>query len=414
MSARTSGQPRVFPVGFLWGASTAAHQIEGNNINSDWWAREQKAAGMELSGDACDSYHRYREDITLLAGAGLNSYRFGIEWSRIEPIEGHFSRAELAHYRRMIEACFEHGVTPVVTLQHFTTPQWFAEKGGWSAPGASEAFQRYVAEACTILDGVEWVVTMNEPNMQAAIMTATKRMQEAKDDTWVSPTVEVSEEQRQREARSFLAKADPDIGRMFGEIHQAARAIVHERTSAKVGWTIAAGALTAVPGGEEQLAEIRHGKEDVYWEGSRGDDFVGVQAYSSQQVDALGLVPHPSSPDNTLVGTAYRPDALELAVQHAWELTGGVPILVTENGIATRDDAQRIRYTAAALEGLHSAIGDVVDVRGYLHWSLLDNFEWGHWDPTFGLIQVDRETFARTPKPSLDWLGGVARRNALT
>ncbi len=413
MSAESSSQRRAFPAGFLWGASTAAHQIEGNNVNSDWWAREQKAAGMELSGDACDSYHRYQEDIALLAEAGLTAYRFGIEWSRIEPIEGHFSRAELAHYRRMIEACFEHRVTPVITLQHFTTPQWFAEMGGWSAPGASEAFQRYVAEACTILDGVEWVVTMNEPNMQAAIMTATKRMQEAKDDTWVSPTVEVSEEQRQREARSFLAKADPQIGRMFVEIHQAARTIVLERTSAKVGWTIAAGALTAVPGGEEQLAEIRYGKEDVYWEGSRGDDFVGVQAYSSQQVDALGLVPHPPSPDNTLVGTAYRPDALALAVRHAWEVTQGVPILVTENGIATRDDEQRIRYTSEALAGLHHAIGGDVDVRGYLHWSLLDNFEWGHWEPTFGLIEVDRETFARTPKPSLDWLGVVAGRNAL-
>jgi beta-glucosidase len=403
----------TFPTSFLWGASTAPHQIEGNNINSDWWAREQVTPGMDLSGDACDSYHRYAEDIALLADAGLTSYRFGIEWSRIEPIEGRFSRAELAHYRRMIEACFERGITPVITLQHFTTPQWFAEAGGWSNPDASSMFQKFVAEACTILDGIEWVATMNEPNMQAAIMTAMKRMQQSTDGKWVSPTVEGTDEEKQRASRNFLAQADPEIGRMFVSIHHAARAIVRERTSAKVGWTIAAGALTAAPGGEEKLAEIRYGKEDVYWEGSRGDDFVGVQAYSSQAVDALGLVPHPVRPDNTLVGTPYRPDSLAMAVRHAWEVTEGVPVLVTENGIATSDDEQRIRYTNEALLGLAGAISDGIDVRGYLHWSLLDNFEWGHWEPTFGLIAVDHETFIRTPKPSLAWLGEVARRNAL-
>ena len=200
---------------------------------------------------------------------------------------------------------------------------------------------------------------------------------------------------------------------MFTRIHHAAREIVRARTGAKVGWTIAAGALTAAPGGEEKLRQIRYGKEDVYWEGSRGDDFVGVQAYSSQQVDANGLVPHPPHPDNTLVGTSYRPDSLAMAVRHAWEVSEHTPILITENGIATADDTQRIRYTHEALEGLAGTIADGIDVRGYLHWSLLDNFEWGHWEPTFGLIAVDRDTFVRTPKPSLAWLGEVARRNGL-
>jgi beta-glucosidase len=403
-----------FPADFLWGAATAGHQIEGNNVNSDWWAREQQMPGMELSGDACDSYHRYREDIALLADAGLTSYRFSLEWSRIEPLQGHFSKAELAHYRRMIEFCFERGITPVVTLQHFTTPQWFATDGGWMAPDASEKFQRFVAEATTILDGVEWVVTMNEPNMQAAIMTAMRRMQLEAGGQWQSPTVESEGGEEKKQSHSdFLTYADPEIGKMFVQIHHAARAIIRERTSAKVGWTIAAGALTAAPGGEEKLAEIRYGKEDVYWEGSRGDDFVGVQAYSSQEVDANGLVPHPPRPDNTLVGTAFRPDSLAMAVRHAWDVTEGVPILITENGIATADDTQRIRYTAEALQGLAGTIADGIDVRGYLHWTLLDNYEWGHWGPTFGLVVVDRETFVRTPKPSLAWLGDVARRNGL-
>ncbi len=406
----------TFPTGFLWGASTAPHQIEGNNINSDWWAQEQVTPGMELSGDACDSYHRYREDIDLLSEAGLDSYRFGIEWARIEPLPGRFSLAELAHYRRMIDTCFERGITPVITLQHFTTPRWFAEQGGWSAPEASDRFTAFVTKATEILDGVEWVATMNEPNMQAAIMTAMKRMQH-QGGQWQSPTVEgdQSDQEREQDARNdFLAYADPEIGRSFVDIHHAAAAIVRARTGAKVGWTIAAGALTAAPGGEEKLKEIRYGKEDLFWEGSRGDDWVGVQAYSSQEVDANGLVPHPPHPDNTLVGTSFRPDSLAMAVRHAAEVTGGVPILVTENGIATADDGQRVRYTDAALQGLADTIAEGVDVRGYLHWSLLDNFEWGHWEPTFGLIAVDRETFARTPKPSLAWLGEVARRNGLS
>lgn len=402
----------TFPEGFLWGAATAGHQIEGNNVNSDWWARELTMPGMELSGDACDSYHRYREDIDLLADAGLTSYRFSLEWARIEPVPGRFSTAELAHYRRIIEYCFERNITPVVTLQHFTTPQWFANDGGWLAPDASEKFQRYVTATTDILEGVEWVATMNEPNMQAAIMTAMRLMQQNQGAQWQSPTVEGEGEQKKTHSE-FLTYADPEIGRTFTAIHHAARDIVRARTNAKVGWTIAAGALTPAPGGEEKLLEIRYGKEDVYWEGSRGDDFVGVQAYSSQEVDANGLVPHPPHPDNTLVGTAYRPDALSMAVRHAWDITGGVPVLITENGIATADDEQRIRYTMEALVGLHETMAEGIDVRGYLHWSLLDNFEWGHWEPTFGLIAVDRDTFVRTPKPSLAWLGGVAQHNAL-
>lgn len=151
----------------------------------------------------------------------------------------------------------------------------------------------------------------------------------------------------------------------------------------------------------------------MYWDGSQGDDFVGVQAYSNQEVDADGLVPHPPSPENTLVGTAYRPDALGMVICDSWARTGGVPVLVTENGIATADDERRIAYTTGAIEGMLAAIDDGIDVRGYLPWSLLDNYEWGHWEPTFGLIAVDRVSFERRPKPSLAWLGRVAQRGSL-
>ncbi|RXZ68060.1 glycoside hydrolase family 1 protein [Agromyces albus] len=396
------------PASFLWGASTAPHQIEGNNINSDWWAREAMMPGMEPSGDAVDSYHRYREDMELLAHAGFNAYRFGIEWARIEPRPGQISRAELAHYRRMIDTALELGLEPVITLQHFTTPAWFAAEGGWLSDRAIDRFQSFVTTATQILGGVNWVATMNEPNMQAMTIMIQEAYQSGHLAEWQSPTVD-GEAQRERIAAN-LPVPEPRIGHRMVELHHAVRDIVREHTDAKVGWTIANPALTPTPGNEDKLVEVRYAQEDLYLQGSRGDDWVGVQSYSSQQVDQNGIVPHPEHPDNTQTGAAYRPDALEMAVRHTWEVTK-LPILVTENGIPTGDDDRRIAYTTEALRGMMAAIDDGADVRGYLHWSLLDNYEWGHWHPTFGLIAVDRETFERKPKPSLTWLGDIAHTN---
>ncbi|MEU1166362.1 family 1 glycosylhydrolase [Streptomyces sp. NPDC005921] len=394
--------------GFLWGASTAPHQIEGNNLNSDFWANEGRIPGMERSGDACDSYHRYREDMKLLADAGLNAYRFGIEWARIEPLPGLVSRAELAHYRRMIDTAFELGLTPVVTLHHFTSPLWFAEEGGWLGDRAVDRFRTYVEAVAPILDGVEWVATMNEPNMLAIMVGMARAFQNAQaGGEWQSPTLD------NEGPRPQLPAPDTAIGERLVEAHHAARKVLHERTGAKVGWTVANRAFVARPGAEEKKRELEHVWEDLYLAGSRGDDFVGVQSYSSQWVGPDGIEPYPPHPDNTLVGTAYRPDALSIAVRHTAEVTDGLPILITENGIAIGDDTRRIAYTGEALEHLGKAIADGVDVRGYLHWSLLDNYEWGHWAPTFGLVAVDRETFERRPKPSLAWLGETARRGRI-
>jgi beta-glucosidase len=275
------------------------------------------------------------------------------------------------------------------------------------AEGALEDWAGYLEQVVGILDGVEWVCTINEPNMLALMITMSEL---AKDPDarkrWQSPTVE-------GEARPVLPDPDPVVGERLIAAHAIARDIVRAGTSARVGWTVANQALVAAPGAEDVLRRLRRVREDMYLEAARGDDFIGVQSYSSQTVDAAGIVPHAPHPDNTLVGTTYRPDALGLAVRHTWDLTGGTPILVTENGIATDVDERRIAYTTGALAALHDAMAGGIDVRGYLHWSLLDNYEWGHWRPTFGLVAVDRETFARTPKPSLSWLGGVARQNGI-
>jgi beta-glucosidase len=157
---------------FLWGAATAAHQVEGNNVNADLWLAEQVKPTVfhEPSGDACDSYHRYAEDIKLAADLGFNCYRFSIEWARIEPEPGKFSQAQLDHYRRMLEACHAQGLKPMVTYHHFTSPRWFAAQGGFSQPDAADLFARYAEKATAHLgDLISYGLTFNEANVRRIV-----------------------------------------------------------------------------------------------------------------------------------------------------------------------------------------------------------------------------------------------------
>ena len=165
--ARSTDLAAPFPPGFLWGAATAAHQVEGNNVNSDYWVLEhlQPSPFAEPSGDACDSGHRFEEDIRLLAGFGLNTYRFSVEWARIEPEKGAFSRALLERYRRLAATCREQGLTPIATLHHFTSPRWLAGMNAWESGAAADLFARYAETvAQSISDLLGAVCTINEPN----------------------------------------------------------------------------------------------------------------------------------------------------------------------------------------------------------------------------------------------------------
>src|SRR5512144_1866776 len=164
-----------FPAGFLWGTATAAHQVEGNNTNSDFWLLEQTPGTLfsEPSGDACDHFHRYPQDIALLAQLGFTSYRFSLEWARIEPEEGKFSVAALDHYRRMLASCNEHGVLPCLTFHHFTSPRWFTADGGWEDRKAIERFVRFCERATQHLgDLIGMGCTINEGNLTAMLATS--------------------------------------------------------------------------------------------------------------------------------------------------------------------------------------------------------------------------------------------------
>ena len=386
----------TFPDGFLWGAATAAHQIEGNNVNSNWWVHENEPGTtiVEPSGDAADSYHRYRDDIRLLSELGLNSYRFSIEWARIEPERGLVSRASIDHYRRMVDTCLEFGIEPIVTLMHFTVPRWFERDGFWRAPDAADLFARYTELALPVVSsGVRYVCTINEPNIAAMLAGG---------------------ENPANLVAYGLPKPDLHVADQLLAAHKASRAVLSS-TGVKSGWTVATQAFEpSGPDALDMLRSVSYPAEDWYLENAAGDDFVGVQAYTRNIVGPEGIRPPANDVEKTLTEWEYFPPAAGIGVRAAWELSSHTPVMVTENGIATADDSRRIDYTRGALEGLHACIADGITLLGYQHWSALDNYEWASgFAPTFGLIGWDKQTFERTPKPSAAWYGSVARANAL-
>ena len=408
-----------FPDGFLWGAATAGHQVEGGNINADLWPLEWAEDSIfdEPSGDACDHYHRYPEDVSLLADLGFTAYRFSLEWSRIEPEPGYFSRAALDHYRRMLDLCLSLGLTPVVTFNHFTLPRWMAGEGGWGSERSPERFARYSSKVTEHLgDLLSWVCTLNEPNViEMLIGTGVLPMGFGDRGSLVqarmvhaSPAVGGFDP-----SRFQMGLISGNLERMASAHEHATQAIKSAAPNVKVGWTLALIDLQPVAGGERRFEEARRRGQTDWLSVSAGDDFVGVQTSSRELIGPDGNVPPAEGTPTMQTGWEIYPEALGHTVRLAAE-HGGVPVLVTENGMATHDDEARIAYTRAALKGLAGAIDDNVEVLGYFHWSLLDNFEWtSGYSKTFGLVAVDRETLDRTVKPSARWLGQVARSNGL-
>ena len=399
-----------FPDGFLFGASISAHQTEGGNVNSDWWWWEHLESTLcrEPSGDACDFYHRYREDVAMLAEAGLNSFRFGIEWARIEPAEGEFSRAELDHYRRLIDACHEHGVAPIVTFHHFTNPRWVQEQGSFAADEFPTWFQRYCGRAAEALgDRIAYACTLNEPQGLGS-------------SGWllgINPPGHTDDRDGAQRAVDNLLEA-----------HRLGAEAIRSRAGVPAGVTLALPDLQYEDGAKpgSSSLELESQISDWFFQLARQDEFIGVQTYTRFRYGPDG----PRSPGSdwsdttrelvetdatTMMGYEYYPQALGGAIRRAHRSCPGVPILVTESGIATGNDDKRVHYIDAALREVLACLADGIEVRSYLYWSLVDNFEWAlGYAPTFGLVAVDRPTFARHPRPSLAWLGQVAKARALS
>ncbi len=415
-SATAANSERRFPKDFLWGASTAAHQVEGNNIASDYWVWENVKPTFfrDRSGDACDSYHRYAEDIELLKSLGLKAYRFSIEWARIEPSKGAFSRAELEYYKRVIEKCRELDIKPTLTFHHNTSPAWFSAAGGWSNPESPKLFANYCAYVATELaGGLEAAYTINEPNVNAIIAWVPidenqhTHMLKALSAMNHAAAVAVGSERFQP---LLFAPSEVVTPNLIEAHHQAYAAIKAARSNLPVGVPLSVFDYQA-SGPNSRAADAQRETLGAWIEAAKtSGDFVGVQNYGRVLVDASGPVRSPGATASPY--EVYAP-SLGRTVKFIHESTRK-PILVTENGIDTADDSVRIRYIDEALRGLHDVIQEGVPVLGYFHWSLLDNFEWLQgYSAHYGLTSVDPKTFRRTPKPSAYHLGAIAKRNSL-
>ncbi|HVV66318.1 MAG TPA: family 1 glycosylhydrolase [Rhizomicrobium sp.] len=410
---------RSFPNGFLWGTATAAHQVEGGNVASDLWLMETMKPSLfaEPSGDACDHYHLYPSDIALLAGLGFNAYRFSIEWARIEPEEGFVSKAALDHYRRMIACCLANGVTPMVTFHHFTAPLWFTRDGGWEEAKSVGRFARYCERAGRALgDLIDFACTINEANIP--IMAT--MMREAiglggrgdKRQAALAEAARLSGGAAGRFAPYLSGDGRAATPNLIAA-HRKSYEVLKPLVKGSVGITLSLNDFQAEPGGEALCDLADRAINLQFLESARGDDFVGVQTYTRVRFAKDALVPPDNSAEKTQMGYEFYPEALEACIRKAAKVSA-CPVIVTENGIGAQDDARRIEYTRRALEGVRNCLVDGIDVRGYMHWSMMDNFEWLEgYRPKFGLIAVDRQTQLRRPKPSAYWLGGVARNNAL-
>jgi beta-glucosidase len=383
-----------FPAGFLVGAATAGHQVEGDNTGSDWWEWENRPGSpvAEPSGPACEHYTRYADDIALLADAGLNTYRYSVEWSRVEPAEGSYDRAVLDHYRAVTQACVDAGVTPMVTLNHFTVPQWFAARGGWMASDAADSFGRYCEQVVRAIgDLVPWWCTLNEPGNVA-------------------------------------------VGGYLGALGWP------PGTRDYADWMIE---WLPSPAARPAVDQVRRLFEDAFLEACGDDDYLGVQTYTRLPVPLPRLVEPavraamavppvrerllpalirkathefgsaPASDDGlrrTQMGYEFWPEAIAATLRRAASLHPGKDLVVTEHGIATADDAERVEFVTRGLAAVRAVMDDGIPVRGYVYWSLLDNFEWTlGYRPTFGLVAVDRATQERTVRPSARFLGDIAR-----
>ena len=406
--------PRTFPPGFRWGAATSGHQTEGGNTCSDTWFLENvhPTAFREPSGRACNSYELWREDVDLVAGLGLDAYRFSVEWARVEPAEGEFSTEALAHYRAITDRCVAAGIAPVVTYNHFTAPHWFAKRGGWLDAEAPALFARYCGVVAEHLgDGPAWAVTLNEPNLPR-LLSWFDIPAEARDleRATLAAASEAAGVPRYRVGNVVLPEEMDAMADGMAAGHRAARAAIKARRPG-----LPVGLSLAIVDDQVVGDDASSGTASAPRCTACGSTWRGRRLHRRAELRA-GPVrrPRPAAsparaPLNQLGSSDIYPLSLAGAVRYAHEATG-VPVLVTEHGLGHRDDTLRAALIGPALAGLLDTVEDGVPVLGYLHWSLLDNFEWVFgYDVRFGLHEVDWTTFARTPKPSAAVYSAIAR-----
>lgn len=441
---------KKFPENFLWGAASAAFQVEGarnedGRTDSIWDALAPGKLKRNENGDVtCDHYHRYREDVRLMKELGLKCYRFSVSWSRVIPRRGEVNEKGLQFYIDLADALTAAGIEPVCTLYHWDLPMWVHDEGGWENPLIADDFEDYVKVVVDALsDKVRWWMTLNEPACFIGFGYFTGRYAPFRTNT-------LAKEQRMRElariSRNVLlchgravktirncAKREPQIGaalnaRNFSAYDDTPEGIERARQEMfdveqaeyfAANWWADPMILGKAPKYLDQAVS----KEDMEVI-CQPLDFFGFNCYFANNFNADEYTPDRgwAGMPRTQTGWAICPDVLYWAPKFFYERYH-LPVLITENGMSNLDfvmsdgkvhDPQRIEYMKAYLSELHRAMEDGVPVTGYIVWSIMDNFEWADgFDPRFGLVYVDYRTQKRTPKDSFYWYQQVIRENGV-
>lgn len=379
-----------FPEGFLWGAATSAHQVEGNNTQSDWWDWEQKHQPPSLrSGEACDQYNRFEQDFELAKELNHNAHRLSIEWSRIEPSEGQFSIEEIEHYKNVLKALKKRGFTVMLTLWHFTLPKWVADKGGWENGATVKYFERFVKRIVPeIAEYVDLWITLNEPGVYIY-------------ETYIERVWPHSKKSLIGQARSFLH---------LTSAHKKVYKYIHALFPAGKPIGIANNIMSFETYHKHSLLEqitvtlndivINH----LFYMLTRGThDFLGINYYFHTRLKGSGMMPQDiritgQTHDISDLGWEVYPEGI---FEVLLDLSDDIPIYITECGIASTNDDRRNRFLISYLQEVTRAIRAGANVRGFFYWSLIDNFEWHlGFEPRFGLVEVDYSTQKRLIRPS--------------
>ena len=420
-----------FPQGFRWCVATAAHQIEGGNTASDWWKWEQTPGHVkddQKSGAACDHWNRIDEDIALMKSMNVTDYRMSIEWARIEPQEGQYDESAIAHYKREIDALKAANIQPILTLQHFTLPEWVREKGGFEWSGLSDAFAVYTKKAYTeIAPGVRDWVTINEPmvTMIAGYVAGVHPPQEKRSVKDIFPVVRGMAMAHARAYHVLHAEAaalgfEVRVGMAnhlrtmdpfshWSPVDRLAAAVANQAWNWMLPMALQTGRLELKLFWPFEISEEIPGLAGT-------QDFFGVNYYSgdliSFSVQNLFEIKTRSDIAKNDLGWDIYPEGFHRVLMDVAQKFPNMPIIITENGIADAADAQRPKFILDHLAVISQAISEGANIEGYCHWSLMDNFEWQEgFTPRFGLFEMDYKTFERKPRTSAVLYGEIAKKN---
>ena len=412
-----------FPDGFLWGTSTSAYQVEGG-ITNDWSELEATRVNSKkfknkvhpkgiscgaplwckklnpndyICGKACDSYNRYEEDLDLAKSLNTNAVRFGIEWARIEPKKGAWDVKEIKHYARVLAAAKKRGLKTVVTLWHWTSPVWIAKAGGWANKETVECYLRYVDLIINELGGnIDYWVTLNEPTVHVLNGYIRGNFPPRRKNIFKAYSVFKNLSRANNEAYK-------KIHDYFPNANVSITALVNHFEPAR-NWCLI----------EKMLTKIFH----YYWnhkfikEIKNNIDYIGLDYYFHDRI--VWYPPFKKNLNNKItdMGWEIYPKGIYHVLKYLNKFKK--PIIILENGLADNGDKMRKQFIKDHLFYVHKAIEDGVDVRGYFHWSLLDNFEWAEgYAPKFGLFAVDRKTFERKARLSAAMYADICKTNSI-